>query len=222
MNVVNCPSCGGEILDDGAYAGQTVACPRCGNELVMPNTAAVQPLTAPAPAANKTSVYLYQAPKNSGLAAVLSFFYVGVGQVYNGQIGKGLLMIFLPIPVAIFVLATHFGVGVAMSGNEEEIIQPRITINGVRYSTDQIPAEHLARLTPSQKRTVLSQQQDYEARHRNAATRRAAKGAAWLSGLTFLTFALPLMIIGVWIFGIFDAYTVAERINARHAAKHGY
>lgn len=26
-----------------------------------------------------------------GIAAVLSFFYTGLGQIYNGQIGKGLI-----------------------------------------------------------------------------------------------------------------------------------
>lgn len=31
--------------------------------------------------------------KNAGLAAILSFFYTGLGQIYNGQIGKGILMI---------------------------------------------------------------------------------------------------------------------------------
>ena len=35
----------------------------------------------------------YQPPspvfKNPGLAAVLSFFYMGLGQIYNGQIAKG-------------------------------------------------------------------------------------------------------------------------------------
>jgi TM2 domain-containing membrane protein YozV len=29
--------------------------------------------------------------KNPGLAAVLSFFWTGLGQIYNGQIGKGIL-----------------------------------------------------------------------------------------------------------------------------------
>ena len=28
--------------------------------------------------------------KNPGLAAVLSFLYCGLGQIYNGQIGKGI------------------------------------------------------------------------------------------------------------------------------------
>lgn len=33
--------------------------------------------------------------KNAGLAAVLSFFFAGLGQIYNGQIGKGILLIVL-------------------------------------------------------------------------------------------------------------------------------
>lgn len=31
--------------------------------------------------------------KNPGLAAVLSFFWMGLGQVYNGQIAKGIVFI---------------------------------------------------------------------------------------------------------------------------------
>lgn len=33
--------------------------------------------------------------KNPGIAAVLSFFWTGVGQIYNGQILKGILLIIL-------------------------------------------------------------------------------------------------------------------------------
>lgn len=32
-------------------------------------------------------------PRDPGIAAVLSFFVCGLGQMYNGQIGKGLLML---------------------------------------------------------------------------------------------------------------------------------
>lgn len=38
----------------------------------------------------------YQPPpvlKNPGIAAVLSFFYMGLGQIYNGQIAKGIAFI---------------------------------------------------------------------------------------------------------------------------------
>jgi TM2 domain-containing membrane protein YozV len=31
--------------------------------------------------------------KNAGVAAVLSFFITGLGQIYNGQIAKGILFI---------------------------------------------------------------------------------------------------------------------------------
>ncbi len=31
--------------------------------------------------------------KNPGLAAVFSFFYMGLGQIYNGQIAKGIAFI---------------------------------------------------------------------------------------------------------------------------------
>lgn len=31
--------------------------------------------------------------KNPGLGAVLSFFYMGLGQIYNGQIAKGIFFI---------------------------------------------------------------------------------------------------------------------------------
>ncbi len=33
--------------------------------------------------------------KNPGIATVLSFFYMGLGQIYNGQIGKGIGFIIL-------------------------------------------------------------------------------------------------------------------------------
>ena len=35
--------------------------------------------------------------KNPGIAAILSFFVAGLGQIYNGQIGKGILLIVLQI-----------------------------------------------------------------------------------------------------------------------------
>jgi TM2 domain-containing membrane protein YozV len=33
--------------------------------------------------------------RNPGLAAVLSFFWCGLGQIYNGQIGKGIAMMII-------------------------------------------------------------------------------------------------------------------------------
>jgi TM2 domain-containing membrane protein YozV len=47
--------------------------------------------------------------KNSGLAAVLSFFIPGLGQIYNGQIGKGLIFIFIQLVnlILIFITLPH-------------------------------------------------------------------------------------------------------------------
>lgn len=35
--------------------------------------------------------------KNAGLAAVLSFLFAGLGQIYNGSIGKGLIIIVVQV-----------------------------------------------------------------------------------------------------------------------------
>lgn len=35
--------------------------------------------------------------KNAGIAAVLSFFITGLGQIYNGQIFKGILLILIQV-----------------------------------------------------------------------------------------------------------------------------
>ena len=43
--------------------------------------------------------------KNPGLAAILSFFWTGAGQIYNGQIGKGLAFMVLQVINAIAMLA---------------------------------------------------------------------------------------------------------------------
>ena len=40
-----------------------------------------------------------QPQKNPGLAAILSFFWPGLGQFYNGNFDKGLLMICFPVVV---------------------------------------------------------------------------------------------------------------------------
>lgn len=44
-----------------------------------------------------------QPMKNPGVAAVLSFLFTGLGQIYNGEIGKGLLFVFLGIVNALLM-----------------------------------------------------------------------------------------------------------------------
>jgi TM2 domain-containing membrane protein YozV len=76
-----CPNCG-EKIDEKAEI-----CPKCG---VRVKEAPIQPT----------------AQKSAGLAVVFSFFIPGLGQIYNGQIGKGILFIIVGaiLALTIFVL----------------------------------------------------------------------------------------------------------------------
>lgn len=47
----------------------------------------------PGPGAIAADIYGEMGPKSPGLALVLSFFICGVGQMYNGQVGKGIGML---------------------------------------------------------------------------------------------------------------------------------
>ena len=52
--------------------------------------------------------------KNSGLAAILSFFLPGVGQLYNGQFGKALLIFAIEVinGILMFVLIGFITAGI--------------------------------------------------------------------------------------------------------------
>lgn len=66
LNEAYCKSCGKVIKKEAEI------CPHCGvRQKTVPN----QPM------------------KNPGVAAAASFLFAGLGQVYNGEIGKGLLLI---------------------------------------------------------------------------------------------------------------------------------
>ena len=73
-----CQNCGAEI-DIAAEI-----CPKCGVRI------------APSPAARTEK-------KSEGIAAVCSFLFVGLGQIYNGQIGKGIMFIIIGV-ILIFSL----------------------------------------------------------------------------------------------------------------------
>jgi len=51
--------------------------------------------------------------KNPGLAAVLSFFWAGLGQIYNGHIGKAILFMIIEGILWIITFATLF-IGVVL------------------------------------------------------------------------------------------------------------
>jgi TM2 domain-containing membrane protein YozV len=71
-----CVNCGAKI------DVRAEICPKCGVRVAPP----------PAPARTE-----YVERKSSGLAAVLSFLFVGLGQIYNGEIGKGILFIIIGV-----------------------------------------------------------------------------------------------------------------------------
>ena len=75
-----CSKCGSEI-------GNARFCSQCGT----PQGGMIaQAPGAAAGAGPAPQVVVIRAPKSPGVAVVLSFFVAGLGQIYNGQIGKGL------------------------------------------------------------------------------------------------------------------------------------
>ena len=79
-----CPKCGKQVEENALF------CPSCGAALTQ-QPQPTQPIQPPQP-----SVPPYVPPrpmagtKNEGLAAVLSFIFSGLGQIYVGQIGRGI------------------------------------------------------------------------------------------------------------------------------------
>jgi TM2 domain-containing membrane protein YozV len=92
-----CPSCGKPIRS--AAAPVQAFCPHCGS-----------PVDPAAEICPRCGVRIKQAPtpqvvdsKNPGVSAVLSFFFTGLGQIYNGQIGKGISFIVVGILLLLMV-----------------------------------------------------------------------------------------------------------------------
>jgi len=87
-----CEACGNVIVGP--------SCTHCGTAITVAapvpvrstgtGVAGAQPAIYPP---NQPPAIIAIAPKNPGVAAVLSFFFVGLGQIYNGQIGKGIVLI---------------------------------------------------------------------------------------------------------------------------------
>ena len=71
-----CVNCGAKI------DAKAEICPKCGVRVAPPPTPQRQE---------------YVERKSEGIAAVLSFLFVGLGQIYNGEIGKGFLFIIIGI-----------------------------------------------------------------------------------------------------------------------------
>jgi len=94
-----CPSCGRPIQGTASATLQAF-CPHCGSSVDL--AAEICP---------KCGVRIKQPPrpefverKNPGLAAVLSFLFTGLGQIYNGQIGKGIAFVILGFVLVVTII----------------------------------------------------------------------------------------------------------------------
>jgi TM2 domain-containing membrane protein YozV len=85
-----CSNCGAEI------DVRAEICPKCGVRVAPPPP----PMDLPPSAMAQR--------KNEGLAAVLSFLFLGLGQIYNGQIGKGILFIIVGV-ISVFSMLILIG-----------------------------------------------------------------------------------------------------------------
>jgi TM2 domain-containing membrane protein YozV/RNA polymerase subunit RPABC4/transcription elongation factor Spt4 len=86
-NVVEiCPKCG--VKQPGVP--KTKYCSNCGSQIDE------QAEICPECGVRQSEDTTYQQPmyqqKNPGIAAVLSALWVGIGQIYNGEIGKGIIL----------------------------------------------------------------------------------------------------------------------------------
>ncbi len=82
-----CVNCGAQI------DARAEICPKCGVRVAPP----------PPPQAPQPPQYNSE-KKNEGLAAILSFLFIGLGQIYNGQIGKGIVMLVVGVVFAMMII----------------------------------------------------------------------------------------------------------------------
>ncbi len=98
-----CSGCGREIKATDQF------CPGCGRAAGTGSTSLAPTAgTAVAPgiqAPPQQQVVVVKSQKNPGVAAVLSFFWAGLGQIYNGEIGKGIIFLICYLVSALLMLA---------------------------------------------------------------------------------------------------------------------
>lgn len=100
-----CPNCGKPMSSSAhqpqgqPYGGESKYCQHCG--AVIATAAEICP---------NCGVRVIEQPriveplKNPGIAAVLSFLFTGLGQIYNGQIGKGIAFIVVGFVCLVLVI----------------------------------------------------------------------------------------------------------------------
>jgi len=156
--------------------------------------------------------------KNPGTAAVLSFFYVGLGQIYNGQIGKGILMMLAPVPgiilFAMFLIGA-FAAAVEPITDIDDILGPTVTISGEEFYVDAIPHSEWEELPNHFKAQIENLRRTHE-KQQDAKIRRASRRTTQaLGGAAVTAIIMAIVTLGIWVFGMYDAYQVAERKGRR-------
>jgi hypothetical protein len=158
-----CTKCGAPVVGGPNF------CRKCGAPLqrsvavttvVQRATAATSTSPSTVATAQPQAVVMLN-EKSSGLAAVLSFFWCGLGQIYTGHIGKGVVMMFAHPLLLVLGFMLTFGGCLSAAGAA-------------------------------------------------TADARGTAGGVLLFGLLLLLSASAL-----WIFGMVNAYRMAERANQR-------
>jgi TM2 domain-containing membrane protein YozV len=99
-----CSSCGAR-----AYSARSKWCSKCGRPLYGESAISA--------ASSQPQVVIIRQSKNPGIAAVLSAVWCGLGQIYDGKIGSGILfMVAYPICAILSVLAFIAALGGSLLG----------------------------------------------------------------------------------------------------------
>src|SRR5260221_9986151 len=105
MALIQCADCGGSL------SSRAVVCPNCG----APQHTGAAALAAQPPVAG---VYAVQQGKNASVAAGLSFLWCGFGQIYNGQVTKGIVLALLyPVAIVLFWVGRTVWLAGAVGGD---------------------------------------------------------------------------------------------------------
>lgn len=128
-----CSKCGAKIFEEAEI------CPKCGVRQMHPQ--AVKESAAPPPASETPAVGQTAATqsgeekKSPGIAAVLSFFWCGLGHIYCGELtlGLGLLILYpvawvvcaltivcIPVPIIMWIWAMYDSYSLAKKINRGE------------------------------------------------------------------------------------------------------
>lgn len=103
---------GSDAVDHATDDTEMKYCRDCGNEIKAEAEICPECGIRQQPPGGQAAV----GQKSPGLAAVCSFFVVGLGQMYNGQIGKGLLLLIVVPFLTVVIMSSISGIGGLLFG----------------------------------------------------------------------------------------------------------